>query len=166
MVDKSEKWISDLVGALFDPIVVHQGGWMDMTPDWLKAAIKMERLIEVARAAKDGDMTGTDAEACAYLCTASLEFPFDSDWTQIYMYVFTKVYGGHRTKDSKVTVPDDIRVESLNNQQMGDLRRLKAWIYQTRTRYRLEKDRAVRREKREEEKEEKRKQQFTFEFVK
>ena len=136
---KEKDWISDLVGALFDPIVVHQCAWMDIgLPDWLKAAIKIERLIELA-------------VACAYLNIASLEFPFDHDWTEIYMYVFTKTYGGHRTKDSEVTVPDDIRRESLDAQQMQDLKRLKDWIYTTRVKHRTEKDRAERREKREEE---------------
>jgi hypothetical protein len=161
---KSEKWISELVGALCDPIVVHQCGWMDIgLPDWLKAAIKMERLIEIALAQKEGrDITGTDAEACAYLNIASLEFPFDHDWTEIYMYVVSKTYEGHRTKDSGVAVPDDIRKESLNDQQMRDLKCLKDWIYRTRTKHRLEKDRADRREKREEEKERKKNEQFTF----
>lgn len=150
---KEKDWISDLVGALFDPIVVHQCAWMDIgLPDWLKAAIKIERLIELAVARKeDREPTGTDAEACAYLNIASLEFPFDHDWTEIYMYVFTKTYGGHRTKDSEVTVPDDIRRESLDAQQMQDLKRLKDWIYTTRVKHRTEKDRAERREKREEE---------------
>jgi hypothetical protein len=167
LVDKSEKWISDLVGALFDPIIVHQCAWMDMTPDWLKAAIKMERLIEIAVARKEKrDITGTDAEAMAYLHIASLEFPFDHDWTEIYMYVFTRTYNAHRSKDSEVTVPDDIRQESLNNQQMQDLKRLKDWIYRIRVRHRQEKDRVERRERREEEVERKKKEQFTFEFVK
>lgn len=155
-----EDWISDLVGALFDPIIVHQCGWMDMTPDWLKPAIKMERLIEIVVARKEGrDITGTDAEACAYLHIASMEFPFDHDWTEIYMYVFTKTYGGHRTKDSGFTVPDDIRQESLNAQQMQDLKILKDWIYGTRIKHRIEKGRAEKREKREDEAERKAQEQ-------
>ena len=36
--------------------------------------------------------TGTDAEACAYLMTASLTQPMDTDWTQIYLYVATRTY--------------------------------------------------------------------------
>lgn len=157
---KNKDWISDLVGALFDPIIVHQGGWMDMVPDWLKAAIKMERLIEIMVAQKEGrDITGTDGEACAYLCTASLEFAFDRDWTEIYMYVFTKTYGGHRTKESGTEVPDDIRKDSLDNQQMGDLKGLKDFIYRARVKHRTEKERDERREKREEEAERKAQEQ-------
>jgi len=36
--------------------------------------------------------TGTDAEACAYLNTASLTQPMGHDWTQIYLYIAGKTY--------------------------------------------------------------------------
>lgn len=108
--------------------------------------------MENMRALKEGNMIGTDAEACAYLYTACLTQPVDHDWTQIYSYIVGKVYEKHRTKDSDVTMPEDIRVESLNDEQMRDLCRLKDWIYETRVKARQEKNRAERREKREEEK--------------
>ena len=57
--------------------------------------------------------------------------------------------GGH--KESGVTMPDDVRVDSLNNEQMADLKRLKDWIYRTRSRIRQERDRAERRQRKEEE---------------
>ena len=44
----------------------------------------------------------------------------------------------------------DIAVESINDYQVGELNRLKAWIYRQRIRNRLERDRAERREEREE----------------
>ena len=81
------------------------------------------------RALKGELPTGTDTEACAYLNTASLTQPMDHDWTQIYLYIAAKVYGKWRTKESGVTMPDDIRVESINDDQMRDLNRLKAWLY-------------------------------------
>ncbi len=90
-------------------------------------------------------MTGTDAEACAYLYTASLTVPMDSDWSEIYLYVSTKVC----SRWKKGEVPEDIRVESLRNDQLRDLNRLKEWIYRQRTRIRLEKDRAERRQQKE-----------------
>ncbi len=96
-------------------------------------------------------MTGTDAEACAYLFTVCLTQPVDHDWTQIYTYIVGKVYERHRTKDSGATMPDDLRVDSLNDYQMNELRRLKDWIYERRVRARQEKRRAERRERREEE---------------
>jgi hypothetical protein len=143
-----EKGISEIVGALTDPIIVFPGGWGDTLPEWLKNAIPLERLGMNMKALKGEEMTGTDAEACAYLYTASLTQPMDSDWAQIYLYIATKVYERYRTKDSGVTMPTDIRVESLTDDQMRDLNRLKEWIYKTRTRTRQEKDRTERRQKR------------------
>ena len=146
-----EKGISDIVGALADPIIVFPGGWGDTLPEWLKTSIPLERLIENMKALKGEEMTGTDAEACAYLYTASLTQPMGSDWSQIYLYIATKVYEKWRTKESGVTMPEDIRVESLRDDQMRDLNRLKEWIYKKRTDIRLDRNRAERRQKKEEE---------------
>ena len=141
-----EKGISDIVGALTDPIIVFPGGWGDTLPDWLKNAITLERLAMNMKALKGEEMTGTDAEACAYLYTAALTQPMDSDWTQIYLYIATQTY----RRWGKNEMPQDIAVESISDYQMGDLRRLKAWLYRKRTTIRLEQDRAERRQKREE----------------
>ncbi|MBA7507877.1 hypothetical protein ES706_06606 [subsurface metagenome] len=146
-----EKGISDIVGVFCDPIIVFPGGWGDTLPEWLKTSITLERLVMNMRALKGEEMTGTDAEACAYLNTASLTQPMDHDWTQIYLYIATKVYEKWRTKESGVTMPEDIRVESLNDGQMRDLNRLKAWLYQKRTTVRQDRERAERRQKKEEE---------------
>jgi len=142
-----EKGISDIVGVFSDPIIVFPGGWGDSLPDWIKPAITMERLMENLKALKGEEMTGTDAEACAYLYTASLTQPMGHDWTQIYFYIAGKTY----TRWKKNEMPEDIRVESLNDDQVRDLNRLKAWLYQKRTTVRLERARAERRQKREEE---------------
>ena len=142
-----EKGISDIVGVFTDPILVFPGGWGDTLPEWLKNAITLERLEINMRALKGEEMTGTDAEACAYLYTASLTQPMDSDWTQIYLYIAGKTY----TRWKKTEMPGDIRVESLRDDQVVDVNRLKSWIYQQRIKVRLEHDRAERRQKREEE---------------
>ena len=140
-----EKGISDIVGVFTDPILVMPGGWGDTLPDWLKGAITMERLMSNVEALKTGEMTGTDAEACAYLYTASLEAPMDHDWTQIYLYIAGKTYQRHKQGE----MPEDIRVESLRDDQLRDLNRLKEWIYRKRTTIRLERDRAERRQQKE-----------------
>jgi hypothetical protein len=145
-----EKGISEIVGALTDPILVFPGGWGDSLPDWLKSTITLERLAMNMKALKGEEMTGTDAEACAYLNTASLTQPMDRDWTQIYLHIATKVYEKWRTKESGVTMPPDIRVDSISDDQMRDLNRLKEWLYRKRTLVRLDRDRAERRQKREE----------------
>ena len=141
-----EKGISDIVGVFTDPIIVFPGGWMhDIIPDWLEGAITLERLTMNMRALKGEKMTGTDAEALAYIMPASMEFPLDHDWTQIYLYLAAKVTKFHR----QVEVPDDIKVEALNKDQMTDLERLKDWIYKKRIDVRLERDRIERRQQRE-----------------
>jgi len=163
-----EKGISEIVGALTDPIIVFPGGWGDSLPEWLKSTITLERLMINMRALKGLEMTGTDAEACAYLYTASLTQPMGHDWTQIYLYIAGKVYEKWRTKESGVTMPDDIRVESIDDDQMRDLNRLKAWLYQKRTTIRLDRDRAERRQKKEEEAERRKEEQpalFDFSVV-
>jgi len=75
-----EKGISDIVGALTDPIIVFPGGWGEDLPEWLKNAITLERLAMNMKALKGDKMTATDAEACAYLYTAALTQPMDHDW--------------------------------------------------------------------------------------
>ncbi|WP_332445710.1 hypothetical protein [Dehalococcoides mccartyi] len=96
---------------------------------------------------KGEEPTGTDAEACAYLMTVPLTQPMDSDWSQIYLYVAGKTY----TRWRKGEMPEDIKVESLNNQQMADLNRLKEWLYRQRTTARHELEQAERRKQQEEE---------------
>ena len=67
----------------------------------------------------------------------------DHDWGQIYLYIATKVY----RRWGKSEVPEDIKIELLRDDQMADLNRLKKWLYQQRTRARLERDRDERRQK-------------------
>ena len=157
-----EKGISDITGVFCDPIIVFPGGWGDTLPDWLKNAITLERLAMNMGTLKGEEMTGTDAEACAYLMTASLTEPIDHDWTQIYLYIAGKTY---KRWNNKFKMPDDIRVESLNDDQIRDLNRLKAWLYQRRTNARQDKGRAERRQKKEEEAEQRKQEQpALFEF--
>ncbi len=142
-----EKGISDIVGALTDPILVFPGGWGDSIPEWLKNTITMERLVMNIGTLKGEELTGTDAEACAYLMTVSLTQPIDSDWTQIYLYVATKTY----RQWGKGEIPPDIAVNSLNDYQTTQLKRFKHWLYGMRVQTRLEKERAERREEKEQE---------------
>jgi hypothetical protein len=142
-----DSMVGDLVGTLTDPIIVYPGGWGDSLPEWLKNAITLERLTDNMKIAEGEQPTGTDAEACAYLNTASLTVPMDGDWSQIYLYVAGKTY----TRWRKSEMPDDIRVDSLNGGQMADLNRLKEWLYRRRTTVRQEVERTARRQKKVEE---------------
>ena len=159
--DTLEKGISDIVGVFSDPILVFPGGWGNTLPEWLKNAITLERLAMNMKTLKGEPMTGTDAEACAYLYTAGLTQPMDHDWGQIYLYIATQTY----RRWGKNEMPADIAVDKLDNEQMRDLNRLKEWIYRQRIKVRLERDRAERRLKREEEAQRKRElQPALFEF--
>ena len=149
MAKTIEKGISEIVGVFTDPILVFPGGWGDSLPEWLKPAITIERLGMNMRELKGELPTGTDDKACAYLYTAYLSFSFDHDWTQIYLYIAGKAYSRWRQKESGTEMPEDIRVETLNDDQMRDLNRLKAWLYRKRTQVREERERAERRQKRE-----------------
>ena len=130
--------IDDLVGVFTDPIIVSPGGWGDTLPDWIKDQITLERLIDNMKALKGEKPSATDAEACVYLYTRSLEAPMDRHWMQIYLHVAGKVVS--RGRDTQI--PDDIKVDSLNDYQTGLLRDLKDWIYQQRLRHRQDKLRA------------------------
>jgi hypothetical protein len=139
--------ISDLVGTFTDPIVVFPGGWGDTLPEWLKGQITLERLIENMKETHGEQPTGTDAEATAYLYTASLTAPMSDDWTKIYLYVAGKTYA---RANRGVEIPGDIKVESLSEEQTADLNRLKEWLYCQRARARQDRERAERRQKKEE----------------
>jgi hypothetical protein len=142
-----DSMVGDLVDTLTDPIIVYPGGWGDSLPEWLKNAVTLERLTDNMKTAEGEQPTGTDAEACAYLNAASLTMPMDSDWTQIYLYVAGKTY----TRWRKSEMPDDIRVDSLTDQQTADLNRLKEWLYRRRTTVRQEVERTERRHQKERE---------------
>jgi len=161
MAQSIEKGISNIVGVFTDPIIVFPGGWGDTLPEWLKSAITLERLEMNMRALKGEEMTGTDAEACAYLYTAALTQPMDHDWTQIYLYIAGKTYRRWRKNE----MPGDIAVESISDYQMAELNRLKGWLYQKRTQAREGRERAERRQKKQEEAERRQAEQpalFTF----
>src|SRR4030066_1976170 len=140
---KTERWIDDLVGALFDPIIVMPGGWGDDLPEWLRTRVTIERLAENIVATRENrEITATDAEAACYLFTASLTAPIGGDWTQIYLYV-----AGGEMKDK---MPEDIKVEALTESQWRALKELKNWIYRQRGKHRKEKAHGERRETAEE----------------
>ena len=121
----------------------------------------MDRLEANIRASRGEEPTGTDAEACAYLYTAGLTAPMDHGWSRIYLYVATKTYARHKGGQ----VPEDIRVETLGDYQMGELKRLKDWLYRQRIKVRQERGRSDSRLEREEtEAQRKAEQPELFEF--
>lgn len=142
-------WISDTVGALHDPIICH-GQNLDRPPEDIQQTITLQRLIENIVAIREHrEPMGTDAEAAWYLSSASLEFPFDEQWTRIYMYAFNKL-----CESMKKEVPPDLRQDKLDNYDTGFYLDLKRWLYRVRAEHRKKQDIAARREKREQAKQE------------
>jgi len=142
-----DRWISDLVGTFFDPIIVMPGGWGDTLPEWIKGQITLERLVENMKSTKGEQPTGTDAEATAYLYTASLNAPLSEQWTRIYIYVASTTMAKF---NKEAELPQGIKVESLSDYDMQELNRLKEWLYRQRTRARQESEKEERRLRKEE----------------
>jgi hypothetical protein len=136
--NRIDQHIDDLVGVFADPIIVWPSPWQDTMPEWIKPAVTVERLLMNMTALKGGEMTATDAEVLAYMYPLSLEHPLDSDWTHIYLYVSARVIARHK----KVEIPEDIKVEVLNEYQVSLLRDLKRWLYEQRLKVRRERKRA------------------------
>jgi hypothetical protein len=143
----AEKQIYDLIGCFTEPLVVCPGGWDDTIPDWLRKAVVTERMIELIVATREGrEPTGTDAEACAYMYTASLVAPIGSDWTEIQLYLATKCLQKHQQARE---IPEDIKVEELSDYRLGLLATLKRDIYRRRHRFTEDQRRVARRQDRE-----------------
>jgi len=85
--------------------------------------------------------TASDAEACAYLYTASLTAPMGEHWTHIYLYIAGKVMSRHGTG-----IPEDIKVNTLSDYDINRLQDLKDWIYKQRIKHRQERKRADKRQ--------------------
>ena len=136
-----EKGISDMVGVFTDPIIAWPGPWMDTLPKRVKEAITLERLIMCMKVARGELPTGTNAEALAYIYPRTMEAPMDRVWVDIYVWLGGQVFP-ESFKDT------DIEVKELTREQMQDLNRLKAWIYQKRIGARLDRSRAERQAKR------------------
>ena len=96
-------------------------------------------LCNKGQAARD---EATDLEALLYMYPLTLEHPIDRDWTEIYLYLGTKCY--------VEKFPQDIRHESLNSYQLGELRDLKRWIYRQRVKARKQRARGEKAEAKQE----------------
>jgi hypothetical protein len=140
---KVDGWISDLVGALADPIIVMPGGWGADLPDWIREQIQIERMLENMKSIKGEEMLGTDAEVVAYLFTASLTAPIPTEWVEIYLYISDKLY----KRKNKQGLPADLHVvEKLSQSQERDLLHFRRWLYNARVKARQDKERGIRRE--------------------
>jgi hypothetical protein len=136
--------IEEMVGALTDPIIVYPSGWEQDLPERLKDELPLHRLAHLMKCSQGLAKwdEACDLEALLYLFPASLSFPLDAEWTDIYLYLSTKVMGDK--------VPQDIKRESLPDHYLEELRRLKRWIHDKKLAARKERMRQEKKEEREE----------------
>ena len=119
-----------LAGPLVQPRLT---GW-DF-PDRLRAVMPAVRILQVLRGLTDPiehDLA-SEEEALGYLSCASLEAPFDRDWTEIMGYLAQQVFPRwHFVLDESVhAVLGYARPIALNPMQAEDLRRFRRWLRRT-----------------------------------
>ena len=107
------------------PLVMGDVTWADTVPEWLINEVKTERTVSglAGLMGKEVPLVG-DAEVCVYLMTASLAAPLDSEHTNIFQYVMTKVMDKKGKK-----MPEDIKKTELSEYEMGLLLELRYKIY-------------------------------------
>lgn len=66
----------------------------------------------------------SDYDALIYVQTASMRFPFDTEWHNIFMWLFMKYY-----KDIAPSEWIEEHGRELNDYEKGLLKRLKVWIF-------------------------------------
>ena len=125
--------IEEMAGALCDPIIVFPGGgWEQDLPERLKTELPLRRLahVHLCLNGKEKWDEACDLEALLYLYPASLFAPMSEQWARIYIYLGTKCMGEHFS--------EDIRQESLDPYDMGELLGLKRWIQKQKVKARKE----------------------------
>ncbi len=93
----------------------------------IKELIKKEiHLQRAEQALKQREGEATDAEALAYLYSASLAVPLRSEYVRIYSYLFQKTM-----RRLGIEPPPELcDVESLSEYEEGLLRELKEWLWE------------------------------------
>ena len=115
-----------------NPIVLANTEWMP--PDWLLQEVKVERMIMGLCAMMKPDQFNhdsdyvSDIECLSYMMPATGRAPLNHEATQIYLYLATRVM--KRVKN--IDVPKDIKVTKLSEYHMGELKKLKSWIFDKR----------------------------------
>ena len=94
-------------------LVVANIGWGENIPEWLRSQIKEERLIcgmaNALHPEENVAKTVGNAEVVAYLMTASLSGPLDSEYAELYMYVTADVMLKARKVECLEDLPDFMR---------------------------------------------------------
>ncbi len=130
------KQIEDALHTFTDPLIVYPGGWEDTLPEWVKPRITLERMAQLI---KGEEGVATDAEAVAYLYTATLAQPVRSEWVNIYTYLVGREMGDK--------LPADMRRNELSRDEKRLLLEFKRWLWNARVKGRKDRQRQERAEK-------------------
>lgn len=124
----------DMIGSMYDPLIVYPGGWEDTVPQWLRQQVELDRMIQVMEAAKQGKRPeeATNAEALAYLMTAINIAPFPHDWANIYLWLGHEVMKRSGREKEVVASTKELAPKELSSGEKDDLRRLKEWLWNKR----------------------------------
>jgi hypothetical protein len=118
-----------LAGPLVQPRL---NGW-DF-PERLRAIVPAARILQLLRGQTDAierDLA-SEEEALGYLSCASLDAPFDRDWSEIMGYLAQQVFPRWRFTEEEVhAVLGYARPIALNSTQAEDLRRFRRWLRHT-----------------------------------
>ena len=112
-------------------LVVGSRAWADSLPEWLLDEIRAERLIYGMGSLINPDCPKIgDAEVCAYLFTAGLVQPLDSEQANIYIYLTAKLID-RKGRDLDPDFKEALE-RGLNSDEERELEQLKSMIYSKR----------------------------------
>ena len=109
-------------------LVVADKGWAETLPEWLLKKVEEERFTySFASLIKGGKTQVGDAEVAVYLYTLNLKQPISHEFSNIYLYLYTKLM-----EEKGGQVPPDIRKKDLDDYEKGILEGLREEIYRAR----------------------------------
>lgn len=120
-----ESMIQEIIGIFKDPIILYPGGWEDTLPPTLWEMIRIERFVQQMKAKGKKIEESTDAEALAYIYSASLVAPMGSEWTNIYLWLGKDLLPKND--------PPELAPKALKPHEVKMLEDLKRWIYRKKT---------------------------------
>ena len=116
----------DLVETLMYCVIapyMYMPPWEDIwTVNDNKTTAQLQRLAH-AREISETEMC-TEFEAMLYISTATLESPPSYHWTQVYMYLFRRHFGGEKADEMELGAPAEL---DLTEQDL--LAGLRRWIF-------------------------------------
>ena len=113
-------------------LVVADSGWGKSIPEWIKEAIRDERIVSgmINVMDKKEEKVG-DAEVLAYLMTLSLRKPLHHNTSQIYFYLGGKVMKKKNIEGLPDFMEEKLK-QGLNSDEERELDRLSRDIYKAR----------------------------------